>query len=224
MAEINLERKKRPIWPWIVGLLVLMLLIWLLLEAMDRDEPESVVATGTAVTETVTPAPTATTDTADAGTLPQRVEQYMRTCHVEEGSEPEALGREHEFSTNCLNLLAGSMSAIAEQRPADPNIDQQIENVRQQATEIRDSDPTSVEHSNAVRRAAEAGAEALGSMQEAFAGTDQQARSAVERAREAARQIDPAEALLEQKDALRTFFREAGNALRNMATTGSEAV
>ncbi|MBW3670064.1 MAG: hypothetical protein KY432_00160 [Acidobacteria bacterium] len=223
MEETNLEPKRRPLWPWIVGLLVLMLLIWLLLEAMDRDE-EALVATGTAVTETIAPVPTATTDTADAGVLPQQVEEYMRTCYLEEGAEPEAVGREHEFSTHCLNLLAGSMSAVAQQRPADPAIDQQIENVRQQAEAIGESDPTSLEHSNAVRSAAEASAEALGAMQQAFAGTDQQAVSSVDRAREAAQQISPTEALLDQKDALRTFFREAGNALRNMAITGSEPV
>lgn len=223
MEETNRKREKRPLWPWIIGLLVVMLLIWLLLETMGRDE-EAAVATGTAVTETITPAPTATTDPADAAVLPQQVEEYMRTCYVEEGAEPETVGREHEFSTNCLNLLAGSMSAVAQQRPADPAIDQQIENVRQQAEAIRESDPASLEHSNAVRRAAEASAEALGTMQQAFAGTDQQAVSSVDRAREAAQQISPTEALLEQKDVLRTFFREAGNALRNMVTTGAAPV
>lgn len=75
MEDTAMKRKKRPLWPWIISLLVLMLLIWLLLESMQKDEPEAVVATGTAVTEAVEPVPTATTDTADAGTLPQQVEQ-----------------------------------------------------------------------------------------------------------------------------------------------------
>lgn len=99
---------------------------------------------------------------------------------MEEGVEPEAMGREHGFSTNCLNLLAGSMSAIAEQRPADRAIDQQIENLRQHAEAIRESGSSSLDHSNAVRGAAEASAGALGSMQKAFAGTDQQALTAVD--------------------------------------------
>ena len=28
MADINIERKRPSIWPWVVGLLVLALLIW----------------------------------------------------------------------------------------------------------------------------------------------------------------------------------------------------
>jgi uncharacterized membrane protein YhdT len=31
MAEIKVERKGRSIWPWIVGLVVLALVVWLVL-------------------------------------------------------------------------------------------------------------------------------------------------------------------------------------------------
>ncbi|MDX5348288.1 MAG: hypothetical protein LPJ89_02020 [Hymenobacteraceae bacterium] len=40
MTEINIQRKKRPVWPWIVGLLVIIALIWLLSEAFDNDREE----------------------------------------------------------------------------------------------------------------------------------------------------------------------------------------
>lgn len=54
MADINVERKQRSIWPWIVGLLVLALLIWLLASMMDRDDDAPVVD------ETTTEAPVTT--------------------------------------------------------------------------------------------------------------------------------------------------------------------
>lgn len=38
MADINVERKQRSIWPWIVGLLVLALLIWLLASMFNGDD------------------------------------------------------------------------------------------------------------------------------------------------------------------------------------------
>jgi hypothetical protein len=38
MADINVERKRPSIWPWIVGLLVLALLIWAIAEMVDRDD------------------------------------------------------------------------------------------------------------------------------------------------------------------------------------------
>lgn len=41
MAEIRVEPKsKTPIWPWIIGILILLGLIWLLMDAFGEDEPE----------------------------------------------------------------------------------------------------------------------------------------------------------------------------------------
>ncbi len=37
MAEINIEKKK-SVWPWIVAAIVVLLLIWLLVQAFDRDD------------------------------------------------------------------------------------------------------------------------------------------------------------------------------------------
>ena len=38
MAEIKVEKKdKAPIWPWIIGILVLLGLIWFLVEAFEGD-------------------------------------------------------------------------------------------------------------------------------------------------------------------------------------------
>ena len=40
MAEIKVERKnKAPIWPWIIGILVLLGIIWFLVEAFEEEEP-----------------------------------------------------------------------------------------------------------------------------------------------------------------------------------------
>lgn len=44
MAEIKVERKKVGIWPWIIGLLVVALLVWLLVGLFDDRPPEVVGA------------------------------------------------------------------------------------------------------------------------------------------------------------------------------------
>lgn len=49
MAEINIEKKK-PVWPWILAAIIVLLLIWLLVEAFDNDD--EVVVTDTAVATT----------------------------------------------------------------------------------------------------------------------------------------------------------------------------
>lgn len=40
MADINIERKRSSVWPWVIGLIVLAALIWALTQLFDRDEPQ----------------------------------------------------------------------------------------------------------------------------------------------------------------------------------------
>lgn len=54
MADINVERKGTSIWPWIIGLIVLALLIWLLTEMFDGgDETTEPVTTEPVPTQPV---------------------------------------------------------------------------------------------------------------------------------------------------------------------------
>ena len=218
MAEIHIERKKKPVWPWILGLLLLLFLIWLVVRWMaPADAP--VTATDTVVTDTMGTMPpgTDTATTATAG-VPNEVREFTLRCRVAQGTTPEAAGPDHEWTRTCLDLLARSISAVAAQRSASPDITQRLDTVRQQIESIRESDATSVAHSNQARQAAIESAEALRSMQQAFAGTNQQVQSSVDNAHAAAQQIRGTEALLNQKDTLTRFFGEAGTALEGMAT------
>lgn len=38
MADINVERRGPRIWPWIIGVIILVLLIWAIAEIVDREE------------------------------------------------------------------------------------------------------------------------------------------------------------------------------------------
>lgn len=55
MADINVERRGPRVWPWIIGLVVLVLLIWAIAELVDRGEPVP-GETVEVVPEQVTPA------------------------------------------------------------------------------------------------------------------------------------------------------------------------
>jgi hypothetical protein len=37
MAEINIQKKRMPIWPWLVGLVVIILLVWLIVDGINRN-------------------------------------------------------------------------------------------------------------------------------------------------------------------------------------------
>jgi hypothetical protein len=38
VADINVERRERSVWPWIIGLIILALLIWLLWSWMGNGD------------------------------------------------------------------------------------------------------------------------------------------------------------------------------------------
>lgn len=59
MAEINIEKKKN-IWPWIIGLVLILLLLWGLAEMMDNDDDVREVPTEPAATEPATTEPATT--------------------------------------------------------------------------------------------------------------------------------------------------------------------
>lgn len=45
MAEIRVERKQRRIWPWVLGLLLLGLVIWVAAEVFDMGRRDAVDGT-----------------------------------------------------------------------------------------------------------------------------------------------------------------------------------
>ena len=57
MADINVERRSRSIWPWVVGLLVLAALAWLLLSMLGNDDNDNVRVEETTTSAVVIPAP-----------------------------------------------------------------------------------------------------------------------------------------------------------------------
>ena len=42
MAEIKIERKKKPIWPWLLLLLIVALLVWAIVELLNDDNEVTV--------------------------------------------------------------------------------------------------------------------------------------------------------------------------------------
>jgi hypothetical protein len=37
MAEIDIQPKKRPIWPWILGIIAAIIIIWIIVKALDHN-------------------------------------------------------------------------------------------------------------------------------------------------------------------------------------------
>jgi hypothetical protein len=213
MADINVERKSGvPIWMWILGLLLLGLLIWGIMSMMGRDDRRAATPA-----DTVAPAATETAPAAGAAALPAAAQNFMRECHLDEGTRTEGMGLEHEYTVNCFEQLANSIEGVAQQRGTDPNVNQHVQTMRDRARQIRESPETSTQHANWTREAALAGASAIESMHQAWHAGDAQVQGSVTQVRQSAEQIRGGELQLDQKSELRSYFRNAGDALQRMA-------
>lgn len=212
MADINVERRGPSIWPWILGLIVLALLIWLLTELFGDDADTAAV-----VTEPVATEPLATTPPADpamgaaAGmeNLPAEVQSYLTACTRQGGTPAGDMAAEHEFTVSCFQQLHAALNAVSTtQTTTGADATGRLQAMHTSVQQLQASDPSATNHSNLTREAATSAANAFQAIRGGTAGTVQQA----------AEGIQAEVQLLEQRDAVHNFFREAGNELRNLAT------
>jgi hypothetical protein len=214
MAEINIEKKSGPpAWLWIVGLVVLALIAWAVISMMTGDDRDDwTTAQDTAVTTTQ---PAQTPATTPGG--PMAVQTFSRECAVDEGQRTDDMGLDHEFTVNCLEQLAASIESVAQQTAGQPNVNPQVQTIRQNAQQIRDSDPMSTQHANWTREALNAGVTAMESLQQAGTAADQQAQNSIAQARQAAQQMQTSEVQLEQLTHIRSYMRNAAQALDSLS-------
>lgn len=219
MADIDVERKGSSLWWWLLGLLVLLVILWALWLALsDGDEPE-VVEPATPVA--IAPAPVATGTAA----LPPAVSTYLQQCTEELGAPEGDMGLEHQYTVNCLQQLGTGVSALIEQEQvANTDVSAAFERYNGAVQQLQASQPAATNHANLTRDAAGTATELMQAMQTAWYGANAQVQGAVSEAQQAAQGIQGTTPMLEQRESVRTFFREAGDALRAMAEGRAGAV
>lgn len=214
MADINVERKGPSVWPWIIGLIVLALLIWLLTELFSDDADTAAVVTDPVATEPMaTTPPTDPTMTAAAGmeNLPAEVQTYLTSCTEQGGTPAGDMAAEHQFTVSCFEQLHAAMNAVSTtQATTRADATAPLETMHSSVQQLQASDPSATNHSNLTRDAATSAANAFQAIRGGTAGTVQQSAEGI--------QADTQ--LLQQRDAVHNFFREAGNELRSLAAAG----
>ena len=213
MADIDVERKRGiPWWVWLLGLLALALLVWLIAEAMDGDEPEVVDAP--VVAPVVAPEPA----TPAAAGVPPVVTAYLEQCTEEAGAPTGEMGLQHQFTVDCLQQLRESLNAtIAQEQVASTDVSRRLEAYSGAVQQLQQSDPEAMTHANLTRDAAGTAAQLMASMQTAWFAGNAQVESAVREVQQAAEGIREGVPMLDQRESVHTFFREAGDAVRMMA-------
>lgn len=125
-------------------------------------------------------------------------------------SNDNQMSLDHVYTNEALRKLVAATNALAEEVDYDVRAD--MEKVKQYADQIT-KDPFETTHADNIRNAAVTLSTALQNMQrEKFPDLREEA----DEVRKACEAIDPDQLTLDQKDAVRSFFREAANLLQKM--------
>jgi hypothetical protein len=218
MARIELERKPRPVWPWIVALVGLLVLGWLAW-SMFGEAPgeEAVVRTtgGIEGTPTVTEQPAPAPAGEVAGVTGGAVERFARTC----GTAPATTsGREGPaFELACLREMT---NALASQVLADTigaaRLDDELRELRRRVQEA-ERDRLSVEEDpGRFGEIARSATDLMEALERTRASGAQVSEEHLARARRAADQLRAGVSGAEARRSAGEYFSASADALRGM--------
>lgn len=214
MADIDVERKRGAGWLWwLLGLVVLALIIWAIVEAID-DQPDT--APVVEPTPVVSPSTEPTTPgVADTVGLPAPVQGYLASCTEEFGAPEGEMGLQHQFTVRCLQQLREGLNTIVVlDTVGGVDVQQQLDQYTDAVQQLQQSDPQAVTHANTTRDAAMSAVTLLEGMRDAYFPARPEVDRAVAEAQEAAESIRTDVPMLQQRESVHNFLREAGDALR----------
>jgi len=190
MTEIKIEKKK-PVWPWILLVLGLLFAAWFFFFRNDKAEPAKTAEN------------TALIDVHENNNI---VATYVTFIN----SDTNTMSLGHAFTSEALTKLTDAVNAMAAEAGYDVKAD--IAKAKQHADEIG-KDPIATTHADKIRSAADVLSTSLQNMQQAkYPGLSAEAADV----KSAALAINPEKLTLDQRDAVKSFFRKAADLLKKM--------
>lgn len=200
MAEIKIEKKK-PIWPWILALLVIALLVYFL---FFKD---TTVITNETTTERDTIVDR--TEMQDDGYIDDNlsdVAAFVAFVKNDDGN----MTLTHEYSNNALNKLIDATEEISAKTNFDSKMD--LDAARKYADEIT-KDPTATDHADKIKKSSDMISTVLYNLQ---ASKFPALKSEADKTKKSADAIDVKELALNQKQKIKGFFDDAADLLDKM--------
>ena len=207
MAEIKIEKKKKPVWPWILLLLAiaaLVILIW-----PDSEDTDEVETNETEMVDTEREETMQNAEGGDEQNLMTSVDEYSRFL----GEKGDSMGLEHKYTHQGITLMAEALKAMAQEMPAEIEVQQEVQKLKEQADKIKE-DTYAGTHANTIRDAFISASKVIQMIQEKrFPDMASEAQAL----RSEAEQIQKDVLTLEQKDNVNSFFKDSAQMIENMA-------
>ena len=213
MADLEIQRRKRPIWPWILGALALIALLWILMEMMGSDDDDLDDAAVVTTPATTTGQDAYAVDTT--AQVPQDVQAFRSQCGSASTTRDE-MATDHSYEADCLNRLATALNAtVSRDSVRDQSLQQRLDVLRQSAQQLTQN-PQSTDHAAQMRRAMQEAANVIERVAETRPEMGAELREHVSALTTAGDEFERTDLLLEQKRAAARYFDHAAEALERM--------
>jgi hypothetical protein len=202
MAEIKIEKKNRPVWPWILAAVIVILAVVLLIPGDTGRNAEQAV---TEITGN------------DRGEVPNEISEYVTFVKGREGTDE--MGLHHEYTSEGIRKLSSALEALVDETGTDDNRMNENKNRLREIADYIQDDPQSLTHADSIRAAFVIASDVIVSV------IDQnfpELKSESERVQSSARDVGPETATLEQQESVQSFFEESASALNEIAKRWNE--
>lgn len=211
MADIDIQEKKSSPWPWILGLVALVAVVWIAMEMLGDDDGDMAVVDPAAEQQPYAPPPA----DADMTGMPAEVTRFDQECAA--GDATDQMSMSHEFTESCVQHMTAALEAVIRRDTVgDAALSTQMEEYRSRAERLTEN-RQSAEHSTYVHEVFDDAAELIARIEDTREGAGDALQRRAPRVQQAADAVSVDEPILEQRDEVRAFFAEASSAIRAMA-------
>lgn len=217
MADINVEKKKRPVWPWILAILIAAAVIWVIADNGDEyGEEVATVDTEQEYEERQNTQDTLYRDRERDRNRERdrdRAEQDAAMAYVsfieENGDE---VTKSHEYSSQALTHLSKAVKEVAQENNVSIENKNELDNLQEKADKLT-REKSSTKHANILANAFNSAARVINNIQEEeFPNLEEEANEV----KNAADKIKPNVVATNQKDAIKNFYEKSATALEEM--------
>ncbi len=206
MAEIKIERRNRPVWPWILGIILIAIIIWFLLTYFNNEPYNS--ETGSV--------DTTTTLRYDVQPVPQDslaakpVMDFVNFARADSNQEAENI---QSYSAEGIRLLTNALTSIVNRNDStNTNIVSLRDSLQKNAAKVQEGKATSADFKNSINNASDLMAAI---QKENYPNLKQQA----ERVKMASDAIIPNKPITDQKSEIKDYFSRSAEMLQAITPT-----
>jgi hypothetical protein len=201
MAEIHIQKKRSSFWPWLIGIIVIIIIAWVLFD--DYIKTDITDEEGLAIDTTEE-----NYGKYDTSYSYAMVAEYIDFVNNDTTNLPN-----EEFIKEGVQKLSGALSAVAyEKFSNDPQINKKADEVRQQSDSLAENNKDSKE----IKKILGSAADALDLM---LKKNDQDVNEKISEIKNSAEKIDSNSPLTKQQPEIIAFFNNAGDVLQSLTGT-----